>query len=423
MDKPISQMDRKVGKTNLLKKHRYIILFGIIMIAILIFVIKTVLGPSKLRYSEEDILIAEVVQDRFTEYVEVEGIVQPIMVVRLTSYESGIVSKIVAHESNMLKAGDTILLLNNPELMNNIKDDRYELEKKRITHQEKMLQMERKSSELLRNSLKTTYELERLGKQYGLDKEEFKLGVKSSAQLEVASDEYEFNVKNTRLIFDELRSDSIMNQIQIDLIKNDMAWEEEKYQRKLDQLANLMVRAPVDGQLGFISVILGERVAVGTNLGEMKVIDDLKLVVDVSEFYMERLHVGLPASLTYLGEKIPLRITRIYPEVKDRTFRIDLVFTDKKPDNIVLGKNYRVQIELGLPQDAVIVRKGNFYQYTGGQWIFKLDASGKKAVRTDIIIGRQNPLNYEILDGLKPGDKVVLSGYDNFGNVQELILK
>ena len=416
-------MDRKAGKTNLLKKHRYFILFGIIMITILIFVIKTVLGPSKLRYSEEDILIAEVVQDRFTEYVEVEGIVQPIMVVRLTSYESGIVSKIVAHESNMLKAGDTILLLNNPELMNNIKDDRYELEKKRITHQEKLLQMERKSSELLRNSLKTTYELERLGKQYGLDKEEFKLGVKSSAQLEVASDEYEFNVKNTRLIFDELRSDSIMNQIQIDLIKNDMAWEEEKYQRKLDQLANLMVRAPVDGQLGFISVILGERVAVGTNLGEMKVIDDLKLVVDVSEFYMERLHVGLPASLTYLGEKIPLRITRIYPEVKDRTFRIDLVFTDKKPDNIVLGKNYRVQIELGLPQDAVIVRKGNFYQYTGGQWIFKLDASGKKAVRTDIIIGRQNPLNYEILDGLKPGDKVVLSGYDNFGNVQELILK
>ena len=416
-------MDRKAGKTNLLKKHRYFILFGIIMITILIFVIKTVLGPSKLRYSEEDILIAEVVQDRFTEYVEVEGIVQPIMVVRLTSYESGIVSKIVAHESNMLKAGDTILLLNNPELMNNIKDDRYELEKKRITHQEKLLQMERKSSELLRNSLKTTYELERLGKQYGLDKEEFKLGVKSSAQLEVASDEYEFNVKNTRLIFDELRSDSIMNQIQIDLIKNDMTWEEEKYQRKLDQLANLMVRAPVDGQLGFISVILGERVAVGTNLGEMKVIDDLKLVVDVSEFYMERLHVGLPASLTYLGEKIPLRITRIYPEVKDRTFRIDLVFTDKKPDNIVLGKNYRVQIELGLPQDAVIVRKGNFYQYTGGQWIFKLDASGKKAVRTDIIIGRQNPLNYEILDGLKPGDKVVLSGYDNFGNVQELILK
>lgn len=423
MDKPITNMDRKVKKSGIPKKQMYLIIIGAVFLIIIILAVRTAIGPSKMRYSKDDILIAEVTEDKFTEYVEVEGIVQPIMVVRLTSYEAGIVNRIVAHESNMLREGDTILVLDNPELLRNMKDERYELEKKRIAHQEKLLQMERKTSELLRSSLKTRYELDRLSKQYTLDKEEFDLGIKSRAQLEVASDDYEFNVTNTRLLLEELRSDSLTNKIQTDLMENDMAWEEEKYQRSMEQLDNLIVRAPVGGQLGFINVIPGERVAVGANLGEMKVIDDLKLGVDISEYYMERLHVGLPASLTYQGEKIPLRITRIYPEVKDRTFRVDLVFTGEKPDNIVLGKNYRVQIELGQPQDAVIMKKGNFYQYTGGQWIFKLDESGNKAVKTQIIVGRQNPLNYEIIEGLKPGDKVVVSGYDNFGNVQELILK
>lgn len=416
-------MDIAIKKKHPIKKYKYHIIIGVILLIILIYFFISSLGGSRLRYDAENIQISEVKQDKFLDYLDVEGIAQPKMTVKLNSLENGTVDRIVAEEGSMLKKGDTILILNNPELIRTIEDELDELEKQRVSYQDKDLQMRRKSSELKRNTLKTVYDLERLGKQYNLDKEEFQIGIKSKAQLEVASDDYNFNQENAKLLLEELKHDSLMNLIQTDLMRNDLTREEKKYMRSRDRLDNLIVRAPVAGQLSFISVIPGERVTSGNSIGELKVIEDIKISTMVSEYYIDRIAIGLPASITYQNKKYTLRITKINPEIKDRQFQVDLVFIDEKPDNIRIGKNYRIQIELGQPEDALVMAKGNFYQATGGQWIFKLNSSGDKAIRTSITIGRQNPLQYEVLGGLQAGDKVIISGYDNFGDAQELILK
>lgn len=416
-------MDVPIKKKPAIVKYKYYIIGGSVLTLLLVYLLFTSLGSTKLRYDSENVQISEVKQDKFLEYLEVEGLAQPKLTVKLNSLEAGIVDRIVADEGSVLEKGDTILVLNNPELIRAIGDEQDDLEKQYISYEEKALQMQRKSSELKRTTLKTVYDLERLAKQYNLDKEEYNIGIKSKAQLDVASDDYNFNQKNARLLLEELKHDSLMNVIQTDLMRNDLKREEKKFERSRDRLQNLVVRSPMAGQLSYISVIPGERVVAGNNIGELKVVEDIKMSTKISEYYIDRIGLGLPATITYQNEKYPLKIIKINPEIKERQFDVDLVFLEKKPENIRIGKSYRLQIELGQPEDGLVIDKGNFYHSTGGQWIFKLNESGSKAVRTNIVIGRQNPRQYEVLEGLLPGDKVIVTGYDNFGDAQELILK
>ena len=415
-------MDIPIKKKHPLVKYRYYILGGIIFLGFVIYVIITGIRPRRIRYSKENLEIAEVQQSKFLEYVDVEGIVLPKQTIKLNALESGTVERIIAEEGNLLKRGDTILVLTNPELIRSIEDERDELEKQRITYEEKKVGMERNLSQLKRQTTETTYKLDRLSKQYRLDQEEFRIGIKSKAQLEVAADEYNFNQKNTEMLLEELQHDSLMNTIQTELMKNDLKHEEKRFARSREQLDNLIVKAPFSGQLSFVNVILGERVSAGNSIGELKIVDQFKVYTKISEYYIDRITIGLPATVFYQDIKYPLRITKINPEVKDRQFEVDLVFTEEQPDNIRIGKNYRIQIELGQPEDALVISKGSFFQTTGGHWIFKLNDTSNKAVKVPISIGRQNPRQYEILHGLNPGDRVITTGYDNFGEAEEVIL-
>ncbi|MCD8165198.1 MAG: HlyD family efflux transporter periplasmic adaptor subunit, partial [Bacteroides sp.] len=392
---------------------------GALFSGLIIYLVAATVGPSRLRQSLDNLQIAEVKEDKFLDYLDLEGVARPRMTVKLNSFESGIVERIVAEEGSLLKKGDTILVLTNMDLMRTLQDEYDNLEKQRLIYRDKLLQMEQKTSELKRNTLKTLHDLNRLSKQYEQDKEEYGMGIRSKAQLDVSTDEYVYSQNNARLLLKELRQDSVKNMIQHDLLENDMRLEEMKYTRSRERLDNLIVRAPMDGQLSFLNVIPGEKVAAGVNIGELKEIDNMKVTASVSEYYIDRIYLNLPASITYRNEKYPLVISKVNPEIKDRNFEIDLLFVDQIPDNMRIGKISRVQIEMGQPEDALVMNKGNFYQSTGGQWIFKLNKEGNKAVRIPIVIGRQNPLQYEVLDGLLPGDKVIISGYDNFGDVQE----
>jgi multidrug efflux pump subunit AcrA (membrane-fusion protein) len=416
-------MDIQLKKKHPVVKYKYYIITGVAVVALVIYLLVSMGGPSKLRYDMENLQIVEVTQGKFMEYIDLEGIAQPKMTIKVNSLEGGTVDSIVAEEGSMLKQGDVILILKNPELQRSIEDERDELEKKKVSYEEKLLQMERTTSQLKRSILTTVYDLERLNKQYKLDQEEYQMGIKSKAELDVASDDYNFKQKTTTMMLNELKNDSLMNLISAMLMENDMKREETKYQRSRERLDNLAVRAPINGQLSFISPVYGEKVGAGSTIGEQKVIDHLKLNTKVSEYYIDRVSIGLPATVTYLNKKYQLKITKLNPEIKDRMFEIDLVFTGEAPDNIRIGKTYRIQIELGQPEDALIIDKGNFYQSTGGQWIFKLDKSGNKAYKTNITVGRQNPGQYEVLEGLSVGDKVIISGYSSFGEAQELVLK
>jgi HlyD family secretion protein len=416
-------MDIPIKKKHPVVRYRYYILAGAAFAACFVYLIIMSAGPRRLRYGADKLEIVEVRQDKFLEYLDVEGIVQPKLTVKLNSYETGSVARIVAEDGSLLRAGDTILVLDNPELMRSIEDERDELSKQKVSYREKQIQMERKSSELKRQTLETVYKLERLSKEHTLSQEEYKIGIQSKAQFEVAADEFVFNRENTRLLLEELKHDSLLNTIQTDLMQTDLLREEKRFERSRERLDNLVVRAPFDGQLSFISVIPGERVAAGTNIGELKVVDQIKINTKVSEYYIDRIVVGLPATITYQGGKYPLKITRINPEIRDRQFEVDLVFSGKLLDNIRIGKSYRVQIELEQPEDAIVIAKGSFFQYTGGQWVFKLNEAGDRARKTPVAIGRQNPRQYEVLDGLKPGERIIVTGYDNFGDAEEIILK
>lgn len=416
-------MDIKLEKKPWYVRYRYRIAAGIALTAGLVYVAVLASGPRKLRIDTESVQLAEVKDDEFLEYVDVEGVVHPILTLMVNTREAGNVDRIVAEEGSLLRRGDTILTLVNPDLIRDIEDQRDEWEKQRISYEEKALEMEQKTLTLKQQALEASYELNKISKSYALEEEEYKMGIRSKAQLEVSADEYRYKTESTRLKLQSLQSDSAMTVIRKELLLNDRERERKKWERSLQRRDNLVVCAPADGQLSFVKVTPGQQVSSGENIAEVKVMDQFKIRTALSEYYIDRVTTGLPASVTYQGKRYPLRVTKVVPEVKERTFDVDLVFTGEMPDNVRLGKSYRVQIELGQPEKAIVIPRGNFYQQTGGNWIFKLNADRTKAVKVPITISRQNPRQYEITEGLQPGDWVITTGYDNFGDAEELILK
>lgn len=416
-------MDIKLEKKPWYVRYRYRIAAGIALTAGLVYVAVLASGPRKLRIDTESVQLAEVKDDEFLEYVDVEGVVHPILTLMVNTRETGNVDRIVAEEGSLLRRGDTILTLVNPDLIRDIEDQRDEWEKQRISYEEKALEMEQKTLTLKQQALEASYELNKISKSYALEEEEYKMGIRSKAQLEVSADEYRYKTESTRLKLQSLQSDSAMTVIRKELLRNDRERERKEWERSLQRRDNLVVCAPADGQLSFVKVTPGQQVSSGENIAEVKVMDQFKIRTALSEYYIDRVTTGLPASVTYQGKRYPLRVTKVVPEVKERTFDVDLVFTGEMPDNVRLGKSYRVQIELGQPEKAIVIPRGNFYQQTGGNWIFKLNADRTKAVKVPITISRQNPRQYEITEGLQPGDWVITTGYDNFGDAEELILR
>ncbi|WP_251966657.1 HlyD family efflux transporter periplasmic adaptor subunit [Parabacteroides sp. AD58] len=414
-------MDIKLEKKPWYIRYRYYLAGAFLVCCGLIYVIVLASGPRRLRINAEHIQIEEVKQADFMEYVDVEGIVHPILTIIVNTREAGNVDQIIGEEGSLLKKGDTILTLTNPNLMREIEDQQDEWEKQRISYQEKALEMEQKSLTLKQQTLEAEYELNKIRKSFSLEKEEYAMGIRSKAQLEVSEDEYRYKTESTRLKLKSLQSDSSMTVIRKELLQNDRDREEKKLIRSRQRIEDLVVRSPINGQLSFVKVTPGQQVAAGENIAEVKVMDQFKIHTSLSEYYIDRVTTGLPAAITYQGKRYPLKISKVIPEVKDRLFEVDLVFTGEMPENVRLGKSFRVQIELGQPEQALVVPRGNFYQQTGGQWIYKVNADKTRAVKVPVTIGRQNPRQYEITEGLQPGDLVIVSGYDTFGEAEELV--
>ncbi|MGL5682214.1 MAG: efflux RND transporter periplasmic adaptor subunit [Marinifilaceae bacterium] len=404
-----------------IKYYRYLLAVGLFL-ALCGYVLSLSMGPRRLQVKKESIIIACVEDDKFMEYVDVEGVVQPIMTLQINTDEAGSVDRLVAEQGMMLQEGDTILLLQNPELQRQIYDQQMDWERQRMQYREREIEMEQKSRLLKQQVLEAEYELNRLRKSYALDKEEFKAGLKSKAQMEVSMDEFNFKTQNIRLKMEGLRQDSVLTHIRKEMLRNDMEREQLKISRLRERVNGLVIRAPIDGQLSEIKTAPGRRVSSGADIAEIRVLEPYKLQVNINEYYVDRITTGLPAALVYQNKHYPLKVSKVTPEVRDRAFSIDLAFVNELPDNIRLGKNYRLQIELEQPEQAIVMDRGNFYSSTGGQWLYKLSADGTKATKVPISIGRQNPRQYEVTSGLHAGDLVIVSGYDTFGEADELII-
>lgn len=415
-------MDRILEKKPWYIRYKYYLIGGAAVLALIIYAITLSFGPRKLRVDGEDLRIGEVKNAPFLEYVDVEGLIQPILTLKVNTRESGSVLRIVAEEGQTVKEGDTILILSNPELERSIEDQRDELMRQHTSYQEQLIEQEKLKISLQKQTLETQHERERLNKNIVLDREENRMGITSKAQLALAEDEYKYNLERTELELKSLRNDSASAVLKSKIMASNMEGEQKKYKRSQDRLDNLVITAPCDGQLSYLSVTPGQQVGAGETIGEIKVLTDYKVHASLNEYYIDRITTGLPANIKYQNEKFDLTIKKVVPEVKNRAFDIDLVFDNEKPSNIRVGKAYRVQIELGKAEDALVIPRGDFYQETGGQWIYKVDKSGTKARRTPISIGRQNPSQYEILEGLEPGDRVITTGYDKLGDAEVLII-
>ena len=404
-------------------KYLYPMLAGIAFLTFATYMIVLSLSPRRLRLDSETCRVADVANAPFREFVDVEGIVQPIQTVQVNALESGFVERIVAEEGTMLQAGDTILILSNPELLRSTFDEQEEWQNSERNYREQEIEMQQKSITLRQQALDAEHQMAALDKSLRQSREEFRMGIKSKAELDVAEEEYRYQMKRTGLQMESLRHDSAATRLKREMLRANREASARKLSRSSGRTAHLVVRATVAGQLSYLGVVLGQQVAAGESVGAIKVLTEYKVRASLSEYYIDRITTGLPAHIQQEAQKYPLRISKVVPEVKDRNFPCDLIFTAEKPTNIRLGKSYRVQIELGKPEKCLVLPRGNFYQHTAGQWIYRLSPDGTTARKTPVKIGRQNPQQYEVLSGLQPGDKVLVSGYENLGDAEVLLLE
>ncbi len=416
-------MDIKLKKKPWYWRYRYYIIAGVAILGLLIYGLTLGLGPKRLRVDEEALTIAPVKEDKFLEYVDVEGIVQPILTVKVNALEAGFVDRIVAEDGAMLEAGDTILILKNPDLMRTIYDEENEWRHQQRQYREQEIEMQQKSITLQQQALDANYEMNNLDNKRRIAQEEYEMGMKSKAEMDLAESEYDYRKKKTTLQLKSLSHDSVATAIRREMLASDMERALTKKERAAERSENLIVRAPVSGQLSFLTVTPGQQVQSGISIGELKVLSDYKLHVSLNEYYVERIVAGLPAKITLQSKHYPLKVSRVVPEIKERSFESDLIFTGDRPSSLRVGKSFRVQIELGIPESAVVIQRGDFFSHTNGKWIYKVSPDGSKAIKTEIELGRQNPQQFEVISGLQPGDQVIVSGYDKLDDSEEIIIQ
>lgn len=414
-------MDIQLKKRPWYVRRRYSLLGAAVVMALMAYSAVQLAGPSRQHVKVEDGQIVEVKRADFLEFLDVEGTVQPIRTIRANALVGGTVERVVAENGQQMKAGDTLLVLSNPTLEADVAEAVMRFEQQALSFRRQLLEMEQKSITLRQQALQARYEMKRLEKSFALQEDEARMGVKSKAQLEVARDEYEFNRQKTTLTMESLRHDSLLNVMQREMVERQVEAERSQLERTKRKLDGMAVVSPAEGQLGGLSATIGQQVMQGEAVGELSVLSSFKVTAKLNEYYVERVTTGLQASAEQRGKRYRLTVSRVVPQVQDHSFSVELLFQGEVPPGVRVGKSLRLKLELGQPEKALVLPRGNFFQHTGGQWIYRLEAKdGHRALRTPLTLGRQNPQQYEVLDGLQEGDRVIVSGYDRFGEAEVL---
>jgi len=417
-------MDRVIEKKNrLLSKRNIWIMVGGVLAVLVIYNIFFGDTSSKLNVEKQKITIETIEKDVFKDYIAVIGTVEPIRTIYMDAVEGGRVEDIMIEEGNMVEKGDEILRLSNTDLMLQISNNEAqvarainELRQARLQMQQQQLNNESELIDLRRelDKQKRNYENnQRLYKNEHISFEEFKQSKES----------YEATSKKFDLFRKAQKQDSIFRAVQIEGLEKSVDRLEKSVDVVRDKLENLNVQAPVQGELASLIPEVGQVINYGDRIGKINILDDYKLNVEIDEHYISRVRNGLPGNFDYSGSNFDLKLVKKYPEVRQGKFTVDMVFTEDKPEDINIGQTFRIKLELGQSKQAVLIPRGGFYQSTGGQWVYVVDESGDFATKRDIRIGRQNPQYYEVIEGLEPGEKVIVSSYDNFNEVDKLMLK
>ena len=390
---------------------------------LLVFVIYLIARPNNktLRVDKDTVTISNAVKGEFNDYIRISGRVQPMTTIQLSPQEGGIVEKILIEEGSPVKAGDAILILNNDNLDLQILNSEAELAEKENILRNTQIQMEQQKLDVRQNVLEYGTNVERLRRAYEQQKALYEDKLIAKEEYLKAEEDYKLAKQKYDLMAERSKQDSLYRGTQIDRMEESL----ENMQLNMSMIrrrkSNLIVKAPIDGELGLLDVVLGQSIASGTKIGQINSVGTYKVEAQIDEHYIDRVVDGLEATFERQGETYSTVIRKVYPEVRDGKFKADFKFDGEQPDNIRSGQTYYLNLQLGQPEEAVIIPRGAFYQKTGGKWIYVVNKDGNKAVKREIRIGRQNPQYYEVLEGLEPGERVITSGYDTYGDSDVLV--
>jgi HlyD family secretion protein len=426
LDKPIARenMDRPLEKKKWPPKKIALFAGGGLFFFFIIYSFIFGDSSSNLNVETEKITIAIVTHGPFQEFIPVTGNVLPIKTIYLDAVEGGRVEKIFIEAGSMVKEGDKILQLANTNMLldimfreaqffeqsNNLRNTRVLMEQNRLT---------------LRQQLNDqTYQLQRLKRIFERAAELREKNLISPQEYEQAKDEYEYRLKQKELAFESFKQDSLFRAIQIEQLESSLQRMQANLDLTKQRLESMTLRAPVSGQLTSLNAeFIGEMKSTGERLGQIDILEGFKVRAGIDEHYLPRISVGLPAEFDFAGKTYNLITKKVFPEIRDGRFDVDMEFQGETPEGVRRGQTLHIRLELGDLAEAMLLPRGGFYQKTGGQWVYVVDKSGSFAVKRNIKLGRQNPQVFEVLEGLQAGEQVVTSTYDSFGDIDKLVLK
>ena len=415
------KLEKKTGWRAVFSKKSLPYLFGVLIIVLIVWLLFKE-NTTTLRVNTATVTVSNVEEGEFNDYVSLSGTVQPMTTMQLSPLESGVVERVVAEEGTTVKAGDVILEMSNKQLSMQILQSEADLAEKQNILRNTLISMEQERLSLRQEMLMLDLEVTRKQRAYEQNKELLNEELVAREVYLQSKEDYELALSRRSLVRERQKQDSLYRTVQVAQLDENLRSMQLNMQLIRERVDNLKVKAPIDGELGMLNVVLGQTLSQGSAIGQINDLSAYKVTAMVDEHYIDRVVTGLTASFMRQDNSYDMLLRKVYPEVRDGKFKVDLTFGGELPDNIRTGQTYNLNLQLGQPVEAVYIPRGAFFQKTGGRWIYVVDETGEKAYRRDIRIGRQNPRYYEILDGLAPGEKVITSSYDNFGDNEVLIL-
>ena len=379
-------------------------------------------NSSTLRVDAQLLNVASVEQGEFNDYVRLTGSVQPMTTVQLSPLESGVVERIVAEEGTQVKRGDVILEMSNNSLSMQILQSEADLAEKQNILRNTMISMEQERLALRQEKLQLDLEVSRLKRTFEQNQSLYNDKLLAREDYLRSKEDYELAVGRRNLVLERQRQDSLYRTSQVEQMEESLRSMQRNMELIRQRVDNLKVKAPIDGEVGMLDAVLGQSLQQGANIGQVNDLTTYKVQAQIDEHYIDRITTGLVASFERQDTRYEMQLRKVYPEVRNGQFKADFRFVGDAPENIRSGQTYYLNLQLGEAAEAILIPRGSFYQATGGKWIYVLDATGEKAYRREIRIGRQNPQYYEVVEGLQPGEKVIVSSYDNFGDNEILVL-
>jgi HlyD family secretion protein len=416
-------MDKKLEKKRWTVRNMAYYGAGILFLSFIIYNFIFSDSSRKLNIKTERLSISTVQSGPFQEFTPITGAIQPIETFQLDVADGGKVVKKYVEEGAFLNVGDPIILLDNPQLrlsiiyneanvfqqINNLRATRLSFQQNKLDLQSRLLQID--------------IDIRKQRRQYALNKQLYEKGLASKNEYLEAQDQYDFLLNSRRLLLSTYKQDSIFRAEQIKQMEISVNTLQANLDITKQQLENLTVRAPIYGQLTALEAEIGQSIAAGENIGQIDKVDSFKVRANIDEYWIARVSPGQTGEFTFADKDYDLKVKKVFPQVLNGVFQVDMIFQGQQPQGIRRGQTVHIKLELGEQSEARFIDRGGFYQTTGGQWIFVVDPTGNYAVRRNIKLGRQNTQYYEVLEGLEPGEKVITSSYDNFNDIEKLVLK